>query len=239
MDLLGNHSQKGGNPTRTHQASSGGINSRHASPLLLGWLYAPRKDGKSLIGEPTMDAIQRAFTNVKRADYLTDDTKALSGRDAPLSIGYGQTNSQPTTVRMMLEWLDPQPGEKILDVGSGSGWTTALLAYLVGPKGRVHAVEKVPELVTFGRNNCQRAGFENVHFSQAGKSYGLPRQAPFDRILVSAAAASLPQELINQLKNGGRLVIPVRESVLVVDKISDTDFTTDEHYGFAFVPLMP
>lgn len=185
-----------------------------------------------------MGRIEQAFQAVARADFLPAEAKARASADEPIPIGYGQTNSQPYTVRLMLEWLNPQLGEKILDVGSGSGWTTALLSFLVGPTGKVYAVEKVPELVKFGRDNCRRLGIKNVHFYLAGKGYGLPEFAPYDRILVSAAAAEVPEDLVAQLKTGGRLVIPIHSSIYVIDKTGSQDYTIFEHPGFAFVPLL-
>src|SRR5258708_5095943 len=117
------------------------------------------------------DRVDEAFQNVPRRNFLPPDLADRAAVDAPLPIGFGQTNSQPYTVGLMLEWLDVQPGNKILDVGAGSGWTTALLAYLTGPKGKVVAVEKVPELVEFGRENCTRLGIKHVEFHEAGKIY--------------------------------------------------------------------
>jgi len=186
-----------------------------------------------------MNNIDKAFQTVKRVDYLTDDTKNLADIDDPLPIGFGQTNSQPTTVERMLKWLEPIPGEKILDVGSGSGWTTALIANLVGAYGSVFAVELVPELVRFGDENCQRAGIHNVHFFTAKKGvYGLPSHAPYDAILVSAAAEELPKVLLEQLKVNGRLVIPIKNSIFVIEKTSDNDYESIEHPGYVFVPLL-
>jgi protein-L-isoaspartate(D-aspartate) O-methyltransferase len=185
-----------------------------------------------------MDSLDKAFSKIKRSDFLPEAQKDKAYVDAPLSIGFGQTNSQPTTVKMMLEWLEPQPGDKILDVGSGSGWTAALLAYLVGPDGKVYAVEKIPELVEFGRDNVNRQGIKNVKFYEAGKKFGLLKFAPYDRILVSASADNMPQELLSQLKIGGRLVVPVLDSIFIVNKIGDNDFEAQEKPGFAFVPLV-
>jgi protein-L-isoaspartate(D-aspartate) O-methyltransferase len=182
--------------------------------------------------------IAQAFEAVDRRLFLPAGFESGADIDAPISIGYGQTNSQPSTVRMMLEWLDPQPGDKILDVGSGSGWTTGLLAHLVVPKGEVYAVEKVPELVKFGVDNCKKAGVHNVRFFETGQHYGLGDFAPYDRILVSAAAKDVPQELLVQLKIGGRLVIPVRNSIYVINKTGDDSYETTEHPGFVFVPLI-
>ncbi len=158
--------------------------------------------------------------------------------DMPLPIGYGQTNSQPSTVRRMLEWLDARAGERILDVGSGSGWTTALLATLVGPTGSTYAVEKVPELVKFGRENCRRSSVHNATFFPAGVTYGLPEYAPYDRILVSAAARELPYDLLRQLKVGGKIVMPINDTIVEITENKGDDMNIVEHPGFAFVPLV-
>lgn len=184
------------------------------------------------------DRIEKAFREVKRSNFLPEREKSLANLDSALYIGYGQTNSQPTTVRMMLEWLDAQPGDKILDVGSGSGWATALLANIVGPKGIVYAVERIPELVKFGKDNCKASGITNAEFFKAGSVFGLPEQAPFDRILVSADASKLPEELLDQLKVGGKMVIPVRDTILEIKKISASENKIIEHPGFIFVPLI-
>lgn len=173
-----------------------------------------------------------------RRHFLPEDVRQAAAIDSPLPIGYGQTNSQPSTVRMMLEWLDPKPGDKVLDVGSGSGWTSALLSYLVGSEGLVYAVERIPELVRFGRDNCKQLGLGSVHFYEAGDSYGLPECAPFDRILVSAAADELPSELISQLKVGGRMVIPIKSNIHIISKNTEIDIEDTVVPGFAFVPLV-
>lgn len=185
-----------------------------------------------------MKRLDEAFQAIRREDFLPEKLKPQAGHDRPMSIGWGQTNSQPTTVRLMLGWLDAQLGQKVLDVGSGSGWTSALLAYLVGSRGQVLAVERVPELVEFGAKNCHKLGLTNVRFFQAGKELGLPDQAPFDRILVSAAADHMPEDLVAQLSPNGRLVIPVQSSVLVVNKSSKEKIEVKEHPGFMFVPLL-
>lgn len=185
-----------------------------------------------------MNRLDQAFQVIERANFLPVTSRYKADVDTPISIGYGQTNSQPLTVRLMLGWLSPQLSEKILDVGSGSGWTTALLSYLIGPTGEVYAVEKIPELVVFGRQNCQRLGIHNAHFFEADKGYGLPKFAPYDRVLVSAAATDMPHNLVAQLKVGGRLVIPINASLYVIDKTSTRNYTSMEHSGFAFVPLV-
>ena len=185
-----------------------------------------------------MDDIDQAFAQTPRANFLPEDLAGFAQNDVPLPIGFGQTNSQPTTVRLMLEWLEVESGNKVLDVGSGSGWTTALLARLGGPKGKVFAVELIPELVEFGRQNCQRLGVKNVKFYQAGKVYGLSRFAPYDRILVSASAQKLPKEVVSQLSVGGKMVIPVGNDVLEITKTSKIKIEIKTHPGFVFVPLV-
>lgn len=178
-----------------------------------------------------------AFKKIDRADFVPDEYKDEAYGDYPLPIGYGQTISQPSTVAFMLELLQPEEGNKILDVGSGSGWTTALLAQIVGSSGRVWGLELVPELVEFGRKNLGKYNFSWAEIHQAGAELGLPQEAPFDRILVSAAGEEMPPELISQLKAGGRLVIPIQNSVWKVDKISEKEIAKEEFPGFIFVPL--
>ena len=186
-----------------------------------------------------MDGPDKAFARVRRQNFVLPEYESNADFDAPLPIGFGQTISQPYTVRLMLEWLEVQLGDKVLDVGSGSGWTTALLSHLVGRTGKVYAVELIAELVEFGRDNCRRMGIQNARFYQAGKQYGLPRFAPYDRILVSASADMLPSSLVDQLKIGGKLVIPIRNDIIEIEKIAQDELDTRVHPGFVFVPLLP
>lgn len=178
------------------------------------------------------------FDKVKRIDFLPDDYKGVVFVDRPIPIGYGQTNSQPTTVAFMLEILQPQAGDRVLDVGSGSGWTTALLAEIVGEKGEVFGVELVPELVEFGTKNLEKYQFKHAQILQADKKvFGLSDEGPFDKILVSASAKKLPNELVDQLKVGGRLVIPIKNSIWRIDKLAKGNLDKEEYPGFVFVPL--
>ncbi len=137
----------------------------------------------------------------------------------------------------MLEWLDVGPGDKALDVGAGSGWTSALLAYMVEPEN-VYAVETTPELVDTTRKNCSAVGARNVKvFRATSTTTGLPSHAPYDRILVSTSVESIPEELIDQLKVGGKMVIPVHDTVLEIIKITQKRLDIIPHRGFAFVPI--
>jgi len=186
-----------------------------------------------------MERIETAFKIVNRADFLPENKRFLAGVDSPIPIGFGQTNSQPYTVKNMLQWLDVREGDKVLDVGSGSGWTTALLSTLTGNKGKVYAVEIIPELVEFGQKNCERYGFKNIRFTKGKKGIvGLSEKAPFDRILVSASAPSLPDALIDQLKPGGKLIVPVGSEILEITKEKGKKYTQVNHPGYMFVPLV-
>lgn len=185
-----------------------------------------------------MAKIEEAFRAIDRKQFVLPEYKDLAQQDIPLPIGHDQTISQPTTVQRMLQWLDPDEGHTVLDVGSGSGWTSALLGYIVGPEGKVHAVERIPELIEFGRGNVQGFGLSNVVFHQAGNIFGLPEHAPYDRILVSAASEDVPPELIDQMATGGRLVIPVKSEIRVITKHAKDRIDTEVHKGYMFVPLL-
>jgi len=178
-----------------------------------------------------------AFDNIDRVDFVSDPRAEDIYGDYPLPIGYGQTISQPTTVAMMMEMLKPYEGQKILDIGSGSAWTTAILAYIVGEKGSVTGLERISELVEFGSKNLEKYNFSNAKIIQADDELGLIDEK-FDRILVSAAANEFPYKLIKQLSIGGKLVIPVRNSIYEITKKEDGEFEEIEHYGFTFVPLI-
>ncbi|HET8708813.1 MAG TPA: protein-L-isoaspartate O-methyltransferase [Candidatus Saccharimonadales bacterium] len=182
--------------------------------------------------------IEAAFKHISRRDFLPPDMAVNADQNMPLPIGYGQTNSQPETVQRMLEWLQIEPGDNILDVGSGSGWTSALLAYLTGKHGRVTAIEIVPELVASGRENVAKTGIKNIEFHQAGKTVGWPANAPYDKILVSAAATEIPETLLEQLVENGRAVIPVGPAIVVIDKDEQGNTIQTPHVGYVFVPLV-
>ena len=157
-----------------------------------------------------------------------------------MPIGYDQTNSQPTTVRHCLEHLDVQPGQRVLDVGCGSAWTTALLAHLVGPEGDVTGVEVVPELVEFGRSNLARLDLdpERVRVEQALPDVlGWPARAPYDRILVSAEAHEVPEALVDQLADDGRMVAPVAGYLCVVTLGPGREVRVRRLGRYRFVPL--
>lgn len=187
------------------------------------------------------DPIAAAFSEIDRSEFVPDGLKNKAEEDVPLPIGYGQTISQPLTVAFMFELLDPQRGQNILDLGSGSGWTAALLAYIVGPKGKISAVERIPELCEWGRANADKfkSGERGrVEFYCGDGSEGYGKNAPYDRILVSAMAQKAPDALKDQLKIGGKMAIPIRGSVWLLEKMGENNFYEEEHPGFSFVPLV-
>lgn len=187
-----------------------------------------------------MDEVDAAFRAVPRTGFLPRHQRRLATYDGPLQIGHGQTNSQPRTVEAMLRLLQVRPGQRVLDVGAGSGWTTALLAHLTGPAGEVLGVEIEPALVEFGNSNLKSADRPWASIRAADPDVlGIPDQAPYDRILVSAEPRTLPRELVDQLADDGRMVIPVAGTMLLVVRTGpgpdDVDVT--EHGGYRFVPL--
>ncbi|MCP3101688.1 protein-L-isoaspartate(D-aspartate) O-methyltransferase [Myxococcus sp. K15C18031901] len=150
--------------------------------------------------------VLEAMAALTRADFVPEEAKAGAGADTPIPIGYGQTISQPYIVALMTEALQLEGHERVLEVGTGSGYQTAVLAMLCR---EVFTVEIVPELARSARERLTASGFTNVRFLLADGSRGWPEQAPFDAILVTAAPSEVPPALLGQLSRGGRMVVPV------------------------------
>lgn len=183
------------------------------------------------------DAVAAAIRATDRRTFLPRDVRPYADEDRPLPIGHRATNSQPSTVAAMLRLLDARPGHRVLDVGAGSAWTTAILRRLVGDSGSVIGVELEPALVRQGLANLTDAGITDCPIEQAMPDvFGWPEGAPYDRILVSAMADRLPAELVDQLAEGGVLVIPVDGWMLRVRRTAD-GIETDRHGRYRFVPL--
>jgi protein-L-isoaspartate(D-aspartate) O-methyltransferase len=150
--------------------------------------------------------VLKAMSKVPRHELVPNYLKARAYEDGPLPIGHGQTISQPYIVAFMTEQLNPKPTERILEVGTGSGYQAAVLAELVA---QVYTIEIVPELARRATADLQRLGYTNV-FVRAGDGYkGWPDAAPFDAVIVTCAPENVPEPLVAQLKEGGRMIIPV------------------------------
>ena len=182
-------------------------------------------------------SVINAFKTIDRKNFVPVGLHANTYTDRPLSIGFSQTISQPSTVAIMLELLEVEINQQILDVGCGSGWTTALLGSIVGKNGKVTGLERIDELVVFGQQNISKYKNLPISIRKAGKKLGMTGKL-FDRILVSAAADSLSDDLINQLKVEGILVMPIKNSLIKAVKKPDNSVVISELRGFIFVPLI-
>ena len=154
------------------------------------------------------ERVLAAMAKVPREEFIPVDVRADAYEDGPLPIGYDQTISQPYVVAFMTEQLRPKPSDRVLEIGSGSGYQAAILAELVG---EVYTIEIVGPLAKSAEATLQRLGYKNVHI-KAGDGYkGWPEEAPFDAVIVTCAPEKVPQPLVDQLEDGGRMVIPVGE----------------------------
>ena len=187
-----------------------------------------------------MSRLEAAFAHIGRAEFVPPRMRHLADRDEPLPIGSGQTISQPYTVKFMLELLDVREGHVVFEIGYGSGWQSALLAYLVGERGKVHACERLPELCKFGQDNVKKfpALEPRVTFYCRSASNGIPSMS-FDRIIAAASVEVVPSAWREQLKTGGILVYPSGHSIWQERKFSPSEFEKREFPGFIFVPYKP
>ena len=197
--------------------------------------YTSHAIGKNKLDARVMDAMRK----VPRHEFVPANSQIIAYHNGPLSIGHGQTISQPYIVALMTDLLEPQPDDVILEIGTGSGYQSAILSCLVK---QVHTTETVSPLVDPARERLQRLGYNNVEVHECDGYYGLPDQAPFDGIIVTAAAPHVPAPLLEQLKPGGRLVIPVgheyyAQELLVIQKQEDNHFTRRKVIDVVFVPL--
>ncbi|MAG91187.1 protein-L-isoaspartate O-methyltransferase [Candidatus Woesearchaeota archaeon] len=183
----------------------------------------------------------RAFREVKREDFIPEKLKNAAYEDMPLPLMRGKTISQPTTVMMMTNLLELEKGEKVFEIGTGSGYQAAIAASIVGPKGKVITTEVVPELIHFAKQNLKKAKINNVAVYEEDGSKGYKKEAPYDKIIITAACKEFPKELLDQLKPNGMIVGPVgnQNEQEMVRGIKDKNGHLElEFFGqFLFTPM--
>ena len=195
---------------------------------------------RKLLRNISSETVIRAMEQVPRERFVPQDSRHMAYLDLPLSIGEGQTISQPYVVAMMTEAMELSGGDRVLEIGTGSGYQTAILSALT-PRGRVVTMERVPALMQQARQRLEELGYRNVEVQLAGSSLGCPSKGPYDAIIVTAAAPRLPKSLISQLAIGGRLVIPVgtlSQQELVQARRTDEGLSLRVLGPCRFVPLL-
>lgn len=185
--------------------------------------------------------IIEAFRKIPRHLFVPEEHLSYAYEDYPLPTIGGQTISQPYTVAIMTEALEPKLGEKILEIGSGSGWQAAILGYCVDKKGKIITLEIDPDLVEFAKKNIKKVKLKNVEIICDDGKLGYPKEAPYDKCIITAACDGIPKLVIEQTKIGGRIVAPVNsffgQSMIVADKISESKLKKKDLGSFVFVPL--
>jgi protein-L-isoaspartate(D-aspartate) O-methyltransferase len=191
--------------------------------------------GQEMLDERVLDTIGK----VPRHEFVPESERSYAYENRPLPIGYGQTISQPYIVAIMTELLKPKKTDRVLEVGTGSGYQAAILAELVNS---VYTIEIIEELSRWATGNLKRTGYANVHTRTGDGYYGWETAAPFDGIVVTAVASHIPPPLIKQLKPGGRMIIPVSaqfmtQYLVLVTKALDGKISTQQIIPVRFVPL--
>ena len=184
--------------------------------------------------------VELAIRNAPRHEFVPTALIEKAYDDSPIQIMKNQTISQPSVVSRMTEWLDVQEGQKILEIGSGSGWQTAILAYLVG-SGSVYSIERHSELAEFAKKNLDKLGILNVKVISGDGSFGYPEESPFDRIIITAACKKIPDSLLEQLTINGLLIAPVGgypQSLVLLKKTSSGTVEIKNQVGYVFVPFL-
>ncbi len=186
-----------------------------------------------------MQELEKFFRSLDRSFFLEGEMKKYADLDEPLPIGFGQTISQPSLVLKMTKLLAPEKDSKVLEIGTGSGFQTAILAKM---SAKVFTVEKIDELMEKAKKRLEALGFSNIYFKVGDGSKGWREYAPYDRIMVTAAARVLPEELVEQLANGGRMVIPIGpplqlQELKLITKTDDGDIQIKTAGWVKFVEL--
>ena len=184
--------------------------------------------------------VESAIRNTPRHLFVPNSQKNEAYENVPVPIMNGQTISQPSVVARMTEWLDLKVGQKVLEIGSGSGWQSAILANLVG-SGKIFTIERHPRLAKFAKKNLEKLQINNVEIIHGDGNLGLPKESPFDRIMITAACKKVPGNLLKQLAMGGLLLAPVGEniqSLVLLKKTSAGVIEIKNQKGYVFVPFV-
>ncbi|MHC1576300.1 MAG: protein-L-isoaspartate O-methyltransferase [Methanosarcinaceae archaeon] len=195
----------------------------------------------SLRGLGIRQSVLDAMMRVPRHLFVPEDVIASAYMDIPLPIGHGQTISAPHMVAIMCDLLDLRVGQKVLEIGTGSGYNAAIMAELVGKEGHIYSIERIQQLADLAKKNIEAAGYENVTIIRDDGSGGSLDHAPYDRINVTSAAPSIPNPLIQQLSNGGIMTIPVgnfTQRLYIVRKELDGSVHKETEGEVVFVPLI-
>jgi len=200
-------------------------------------LYA--KLARDADAAPFSDAVMLAMNNVERHRMVPASQRRYAYENRPLPIGHGQTISQPYIVALMTELIEPDPDDVVLEVGTGSGYQAAVLAELVE---RVYSIEIIAALATSSKRRLESMGYDNVTTQLGDGYFGWEEHAPFDAIVVTAASSHVPPPLIEQLKPGGLMIIPVggrfmTQTLLLLEKTDDGEIITRQYGAVRFVPL--
>ncbi len=193
------------------------------------------------VGALKTPRIIEAFKKTPRHLFIRKDYLNHAYDDIPLPTYNGQTISQPYTVAIMTEALDPKLGEKVLEIGAGSGYQAAIIGRCVDTKGKVITIELESGLVEISKKNINKVKLKNIKVVLGDGKLGYPKEAPYDKCIITAACNEIPKQVIKQVKIGGRIVAPVNDflgqKMLVVDKISESEFKKQDLGSFVFVPL--
>jgi protein-L-isoaspartate(D-aspartate) O-methyltransferase len=198
------------------------------------------RETSSYLGKQELnDRVLQALRSVPRHEFVPKEERRFAYQNRPLPIGHGQTISQPYIVAIMTDLLEPGPGDKMLEVGTGSGYQAAILAELIG---QMYSIEIIEPLARQAGKRLKRLGYTNINTRTGDGYYGWESEAPFDGIVVTAAASHIPPPLIKQLKSGGRMIIPVgsrfmTQVLMLVTKQEDGTIKTRQLLPVRFVPL--
>ncbi len=189
------------------------------------------------------EKVKEAMLKVPREEFMPAENSSYAYLDRPFSIGNGQTISAPHMVAIIAEKLELTDGMNILEIGTGLGYNAAVVAEVVGKKGHVYTIERIPSLVKKSRENLKKTGYsDRVTVIEGDGTIGYPNKAPYDRIYGTASAPKIPEPLKEQLKTGGKLIIPMGsdyyQELVSVMRITDDEYQTRNLGGVVFVPMI-